>query len=215
MWEFLQAGGPFMWVLLATSVVALAFIIERGIALRRSRLVPASLEQAIDRCHGREDLTTLQMACQQHPSTLARLVMTAVEHLSGPKADNADAVQTRARNEVQTLERGLVVLEIVVGIAPLLGLIGTIHGLVILFGDLGRQGVTDNAAFARGISIALNTTLMGLLVAVPTLVAWSYYTKKVESSAVEMETIMSDFLRRLYRRKAKTGNEEPPAVETE
>jgi biopolymer transport protein ExbB len=155
------------------------------------------------------------MECQQYRSALGRLVMTAVEHLTGPKADNADAVQTRARNEVQTLERGLVVLEIVVGIAPLLGLIGTIHGLVILFGDLGRQGVTDNAAFARGISIALNTTLMGLLVAVPTLVAWSYFTKKVESAAVEMETIMSDFLRRLYRRKAKTGDEELPVAETE
>jgi biopolymer transport protein ExbB len=215
MWEFFQAGGPFMWVLLATSVVALAFIIERGIALRRSRLVPASLEQAIDRCHGREDLTTLQMACQQHPSTLARLVMTAVEHLSGPKADNADAVQTRARNEVQSLERGLVVLEVVVGISPLLGLIGTIHGLIILFGELGRQGLTENAAFAKGISIALNTTLMGLLIAVPTLVAWSYYTKKVESSAVEMETILDDFLRRIYRRRAKPAHEEPPAVETD
>lgn len=204
-----------MWVLLATSVVALTFIIERGIALRRSRLVPAKLEQAIDRCHGQEDLPKLQMECQQYRSALGRLVMTAVEHLSGPKADNADAVQTRARNEVQTLERGLVVLEVVVGVAPLIGLIGTIHGLIILFGDLGRQGVTDNAAFARGISIALNTTLMGFLVAVPTLVAWSYYTKKVESAAVEMETILDDFLRRLYRRKAKTGNEESPVAETE
>lgn len=189
-----------MWVLLATSVVALAFIIERGLALRRSRLLPAGLESAIDRCHGHEDLTVLQMACQQYPSTLARLVMVAIEHLSSPKSDNSTAVQTRARNEVQSLERGLVVLEVVVGISPLLGLIGTIHGLIILFGDLGQQGVTDNAAFARGISIALHTTLSGLMIAVPTLIAWSYYTKKVEAAAIEMETVLDDFLRRMYRR---------------
>lgn len=204
-----------MWALLATSVVALAFILERGVALRRSRIVPLALESAIDRCHGREDLPSLDRACRQHPSSLARLVNTAIEHLSGPKADNADAVQTRARNEVQFLERGLVVLEVVVGISPLLGLIGTIHGLIILFGDLGRQGVTDNAAFARGISIALNTTLMGLLIAVPTLVAWSYYTKKVETCAVELETILDDFLRRLYRRGGAPTEAEalPPEAE--
>jgi biopolymer transport protein ExbB len=200
MLNFLQAGGPFMWVLLATSVVALAFIIERGWALRRNRLLPTQLESAIDRCHGLEDLPALQMACHQNPSTLARLVGVAIEHLSAPKSDNAAAVQTRARNEVQSLERGLVVLEVVVGISPLLGLIGTIHGLIILFGDLGQQGITDNSAFARGISIALHTTLAGLLIAVPTLIAWSYYTKKVESVAVEMETVLDDFIRRLYRR---------------
>jgi biopolymer transport protein ExbB len=112
-----------------------------------------------------------------------------------------DAVQTRARHEVAQLERGLVILEIITGIGPLLGLVGTIHGLITLFGDLGKAGLADNTQMAKGISIALNTTLMGLLVAIPSLVAWSYYSKKVEVFAVEMESLCDSFLRRIYRKK--------------
>src|SRR5436853_112681 len=95
------------------------------------------------------------------------------------------------------VERGLVVLEIIVGIAPLLGLVGTIYGLVILFGSMGQT--VDNAKFAQGISLALNATLLGLLIAIPTLAAWSYYNKKVETFAVEMESLCDEFLRKHYR----------------
>ena len=90
------------------------------------------------------------------------------------------------------------VLEIVTGIAPLLGLVGTINGLITLFGGLSHGGLGDNTAVAHGISIALNATLSGLLIAIPALIAWSYYTKKVETLAVEMETLCDGFLRRFY-----------------
>lgn len=205
MWQFLIAGGPFMFFLVATSIVSVAFMIERGLALRRSKVVPKNLEDAIERCETKEDLQKLQVLCQQENSCLGRVTLGAIEHLSWPKADNVDVVETRARNEIVALERGLVVLEVIVGIAPLLGLVGTIHGLITLFGDIGRSGLADHAVVARGIAIALNTTLMGLLIAIPTLIAWSYYTNKVESMAVEMETLMDDFLRRQYRRKAQAG----------
>jgi biopolymer transport protein ExbB len=71
--------------------------------------------------------------------------------------------------------------------------------MIVLFGDIGRSGLGDNAGIARGISITLNTTLTGLLIAIPSLVAWSYFSKRVESLAVEMETLLDDFLRKLYR----------------
>lgn len=199
MWEFLQAGGPFMIFLVATSVVSATFIIERGLALRRGKVVPAGLEDALEKCQSKDDVPVLRVLAQQKPSALGRLVLAAIEHLPWPKADNADCVQTRARHEVVRLERGLVVLEVIVGIAPLLGLVGTIHGLITMFSDLSKSGITDNATVARGIAIALNTTLMGLLIAIPTVVAWSYFTKKVESLGVEMETLLDDFLRRQYR----------------
>jgi biopolymer transport protein ExbB len=96
-----------------------------------------------------------------------------------------------------------VVLEIVVGIAPLLGLVGTIYGMMTLFGDLGQSAAgADNAVLAQGISLILNFTMMGLLIAIPSLIAWNYYTKKVEMLAVEMETVCSDFLRRQYHGRA-------------
>ena len=91
------------------------------------------------------------------------------------------------------------VLEIIVGIAPLLGLVGTIAGMMSLFGGLGETGLSDTAALAKGIGLILNATLMGLLIAIPCLIFWSYYNKKVETMAVEMETLCDEFLRRQYR----------------
>jgi biopolymer transport protein ExbB len=199
MWEFLKAGGPFMFLLVTTSIVGLTFIIERGLALRWKKVIPPDVECAVERCRTKEDLDRLHVVCDLQPSALSRLLVVAAEHLNWPKGENVDAIQTRARHEVAQLERGLVVLEIVVGIAPLLGLVGTIQGLITLFGDLGRTGLNDNAALARGIAIALNTTLAGLLTAIPSLIAWSYYNKKVETLAVEMETLCDELLRRFYR----------------
>jgi biopolymer transport protein ExbB len=123
----------------------------------------------------------------------------AIDHLDWPKADSEDALQTRARHEMARLERGLVVLEIIVGIAPLLGLVGTIIGMMKLFGGMGQGGQPEAATLAAGIAVILTTTLMGLLIAIPSLVFWSTYTKKVEMIAVEMETLCSEFLRRQYR----------------
>ncbi len=204
MLKFLEAGGPFMILLVLTSVVSVAFIIERAFALRRNKVTPDVVEDALDRCHSRDDVSNLQVICQQKPSVLSRLVLLAIEHLPFPKSDNAESIQTQARHEVVRLERGLVILEIITGIAPLLGLVGTLHGMIVLFGDIGRAGMGDNAAIARGISITLNTTLMGLLIAIPSLVAWSYFSKRVEALAIEMETLLDDFLRRQYRTPAAT-----------
>jgi len=198
MLEFFTAGGVFMIFLLITSVVGLAFIIERGLALRWGRVIPPDVEEAAQKCQAPEDLTDLRQVCQSRPSSFSRLMLTAHDHLQRPRQENVDAIETRARHEVLQLERGLVVLEIVVGIAPLLGLVGTIHGLIRLFGDLGHSGLADNSVLAAGIAIALNTTLMGLLTAIPSLVAWSYYNKKVETLSVEMETLCDEFLRRYY-----------------
>jgi len=118
--------------------------------------------------------------------------------LSWPKADNIAAVQTRARREITRLERGLVVLEIIVGIAPLLGLVGTIAGMMTLFGEIGHEGLNDAAKLAKGIAFILNATLIGLLIAIPSLIFWSYYNKKVETLAVEMESLCDDFIRPQY-----------------
>jgi biopolymer transport protein ExbB len=190
-------------MLILTSVVGLAFIVERGWALRWKQVLPPEVEDAVQSCHSREDLPMLREVCERHESPISRLLLLAAERLSWAKADNVDALQTRARHEITKLERGLVVLEIIVGIAPLLGLVGTIAGMMALFGDIGQTGLTDSSGLARGIALILNATLMGLLIAIPSLIFWSYYSKKVETIAVEMETLCEEFVRRLYRDKAR------------
>jgi biopolymer transport protein ExbB len=189
----------FVYVLLiATSVVGVTFIVERGWALRWRKVLPPEIEAAVSSCQGSQDVPMLRRVCQQHDSTLSRLLLLAADHLNWPKSDNVDALQTRARHEIVRLERGLVVLEIIVGIAPLLGLVGTIVGMIAVFGNVGQAGLTDAAKLAQGIALILRATLIGLLIAIPSLIFWSYYTKKVEIIAAEMETLCDEFIRRQY-----------------
>jgi biopolymer transport protein ExbB len=121
---------------------------------------------------------------------------TLIRHLDWPKSENREAVQTRARHEVARLERGLVVLEIATGVAPMLGLLGTLSGLIGIFASLG--GSADPVAVARGIAEALNTTIVGMAVAVPSLTAHNYFQRKIEVMSVEMESLVSNLLTKCY-----------------
>ena len=110
-------------------------------------------------------------------------------------------LQTRARAEVVKLEHGIVVLEIITGVAPLLGLVGTIFGLITLFKGMGVDAPAEQTAmFSEGISIALQATLLGLVVAIPSLIGWSYFNRKIETMVVEMENLCDEFLHSQYRR---------------
>jgi biopolymer transport protein ExbB len=181
-----------------TSVISLAFIIERGLALRRNAIIPQPLTDSLEHCQTRSDVNTLLRFCQQHEHTpLSRLTTAAIEHLEWAKPDNVEALQTRARHEVNQMERGLVVLEIITGIAPLMGLIGTVYGLIDIFGAMTSDFV-KTSDFAPGISTALYATFAGLSIAIPSLVAWSIYNKRVETFAIEMETLLDKFIRRQY-----------------
>jgi len=182
-----------------TSVVGLTFIVERALALRWQKVAPPEITAALAASKSRDDVKILCRVCEQKPSSLGRLLLLASDHLDWPKTDNVETLQTAARHEIVRLERGLVVLEIIVGIAPLLGLVGTIAGMMTLFGDIGVAGLGDAARLAKGIALILNSTLIGLLIAIPSLIAWSYFSKKVEVLAVEMEALCDDFVRRQYR----------------
>jgi biopolymer transport protein ExbB len=198
-------------LLILTSTIGLAFVLERGWALRWRRVVPPEVEAAVESCQSAADVPMLRRVCEQHKSPMSRLLLLASDHLDWPKAETVDGLQTRARHEIAKLERGLVVLEIIVGIAPLLGLVGTILGMMTAF---GKAGQVDAAELAKGISLILRATLFGLLIAIPALIFWSYYTKKVESIAVEMETMCDEFVRRQYRDEVQSPKSKVQSSET-
>lgn len=183
-----------MWLLVGLSLLALTFVIERGWTLQRARILPRALMDAL--ADGNE--TRLRNACLANPSPLGRLITSVLDHLPWPKTENVAALEVRARQEIAGLERGLVILEIIVGIAPLLGLVGTIYGIIPLLGDFGKNVQADNAFIARGMSIALYKTVLGLLVAMPTLAAWSFFNKQVELLGLELESVCDALLRRHY-----------------
>jgi biopolymer transport protein ExbB len=198
-------------VLYLASVVGLTFIIERGLALRAIKVIPPAVEGALATFRTEDDLPMLRRICQQHPSSLSRLLLLADKHRNWSKEENSNGLETNARQEISKLERGLVVLEIVVGVAPLLGLVGTVYGLIALFAGLGTSGLGDNNVLASGIALALNATLLGLITAIPSLIAWSYYNKKVESHAVKMASLCDGFLRQLYHMEETGELAEEPA----
>ena len=196
---FIERGGLFMWPLLICSIVALTTIILRGFALREKHVMPLVIESEIERLMPGGSPDRLMRIVENDQSSLSRIVRIALQHLRSPRAENVEAVQTRARHEMVLLEKGLIVLEVIVGIAPLLGLIGAVSGLVHVFSHLGlSSGASDTRQIALGIAEALNATVFGLSIAVPTLIAFSYFSKKVEVMSVEMETLVVELIGKCY-----------------
>ena len=198
-----------MIALVVTSITAVTFIVERGLALRIKKAIPQAVIDAVLNYGSSRDLQMLKSVCAQNASPLSKLLLFSADHLDMPKGEISALVETRARYEISKLERGLVVLEIIVGIAPLMGLVGTIFGLILLFAAMDQGAAADTSKFANGISTALYATLIGLLIAIPALIAWSYYSRKVESFAVRMEAICDEFLRKNYRTESAAPNGEP------
>lgn len=192
--NFFIQGGFFMILLLLLSLVSGTVIILRAAALREKSVLPPELEAEVDRLQPGDTLEELQNLIERHPSPLARILHTLLRHLYGTRSEAIEAVQTRARHEVAHLERGMIILEITTGIAPLLGLLGTLSGLVSIFANVG----SDPVSVARGIAEALNTTIMGLAVAVPSLIMYNYFMRRIEIMSVEMESLVSDLIAKCY-----------------
>jgi biopolymer transport protein ExbB len=208
---FFTKGGLFMWPLLVCSIVSITTIILRTFALREKNVVPVVIESEMERLVPGASAERLARIVHHDTSSLARIVRVALAHLRWPRSDNVEAVQTRARYEMVRLERGLVVLEVIVGIAPLLGLIGTVSGLIHVFASLGLSaGAADAKRIALGISEALSTTIFGLGIAVVTLIGFVYFSKKVEVLSIEIESLVTDLLSKCYY--GRVAGETPPAA---
>jgi len=196
--QFFIRGGIFMVPLWIASLISLSVLLERSLAIRRALVIGPALADAIERLRYGQPPTELESIATDK-TVLGRLVRTALRNATWTKAENAETLQTNARSEISRLERGLVILEIAVGVGPLLGLLGTVSGLIKIFGNVGDQAIaTQGLAIARGISEALNTTVFGLVVAIPALIAYSIFSRRVESFSVELESYCEELLSKLY-----------------
>lgn len=216
-YEFFHGGGFFMIPLLACSVIAVTFAIICGLGLRRHLVVPNELEREIERLAPNDTpdaVVRLSRYVRNDPSTLARIAQVGLANLHSPKDENQNAVQTVARHEVGQLEHGLHILEIIIGIAPLLGLLGAVSGLVQVFGAFGGSAnQSDPHIIAKGISEALSTTVVGIGIAIPTLIAHGLLQKKVEKLAADMELLISGLLTKCYNQKDRRAMLEPTGTQ--
>ncbi len=173
--DLLNNAGIFVYPLALCSFVAVFITIERLIALRNSRIIPAHMVDAF--VEG--DLAQVEADVS---SVTGRIVTFYRERRPDP-----DALNAFARLEVSRMERGVFLLEVVIGAAPLLGLLGTVTGLTQVFGGFSAEtGLPDPAAFIKGIALALNTTILGLAIAIPALAAHAYLLRRVESLAARI-----------------------------
>ncbi len=193
-WNFLLQGGVFMIPLAITSIIGLSAIIYKFLALSHHRVIPEPLARNVANCEDMSDPAqagAIVSACDKGASTLARLCASAMRHRGKPQRDIILAVEASAREETARLHAGIGVLDIVITVAPLLGLLGTASGLVTIFDGLGDAA--DHLAIARGIAIALNTTIFGLAIAVPCVVAHGHFSRKIEVFTVRLESLLADF----------------------
>ena len=207
--HFFENGGPFMYFLAVCSLVSVAVIVLRALALRRDLVVPPFIEREIEAIEPGDTAAAavrLSRVVENDPSALGRIVQVGLRHLSWPKSENVEAVQTRAHHEVVRLESGLFILEVIVGIAPLLGLLGAVSGLVTVFAAFGSDANSqDPRGIAKGISEALSTTIVGLAIAIPSLIAYSYFSRKIDTMTAEMESLTADLLAKCYHQKSRTA----------
>ena len=194
--DILTDGGVFMWLIIATSILLAAIVIYKFLTLNNTNVFPGKLRRLISdfaENPSEQKAEELQKTLESSDSTLGDLCKAALSKQEEGQDEVEKLVEIKARESIVKISSGLSVIDVIITIAPLLGLLGTASGLVGVFSSLDGD-VTDHTALAKGISEALYTTIAGLAVAVPGVIAQSHFTRKVETMASELELLMSKFI---------------------
>jgi biopolymer transport protein ExbB len=199
MWELFQAGGPIMWPILLLSVAALTIIVERALALRPEKVLPATLLTAL-----RTEDAPLEMSAVGD-SPLGQVVSAALAHRSRGRDVLKEAVEDTGRHVSHELERHLNLLGTIAAVSPLLGLLGTVIGIITAFSAITHTGVGDPKALSGGIGQALVSTAAGLIVAIPSLMGYRYLRGHVDALVVEMEKAALGLIARLDSERERIG----------
>jgi biopolymer transport protein ExbB len=208
---FWGQGGLIIAVIGAASLVALAVFLARMWELRRSRVVPRRLVIQVRDLVLREEVAEALTLCRMDDSPLARVFLAGLRHRGKPRDVVKEFLLEVGRHQGILLQRGLRVLETVAVVSPLLGLLGTVWGMIDVFQAIEVHGVGDAGALAGGIGTALYTTLAGLLVAIPVRIGHSAVTSRVDQLTLEMEEQALDLLDLL----GHSGEQPEPEPEAE
>lgn len=210
MLSIIQAAGWPIWPLIACSIFALALIFERFIALKTARVAPKNLlNEAISVTQDRLPAPEVIEQLSQN-SALGEVLASGLQQLQA--TPNSSEEELRARMEAtgravaHRLEKYLSALATIASAAPLLGLLGTVIGMIEIFGsqaDAGAMGAGNPAQLAQGISIALYNTAFGLIVAIPALMFWKYFRARVDAYLLQLELASEQFVRHLNNLRSK------------
>lgn len=180
-------GGVVMYPLALCSIIALAIILERLWALRPSQIIPPKAVAELERLVRAEDLTRAIAYCQETRSSYGNILLSGLRNAGERRAVIKESLEEAGRQEVVHLERYLTLLGTIAAISPLLGLLGTVTGMIKIFNVISMAGVGNPGALAEGISEALITTAAGLIIAIPTLVMHRLFEGRIDRYVVELE----------------------------
>jgi len=184
---FFQAGGTVMYFLLAASIIALTLIFERAWSLRRSVVVPMKQVQDVERAVKAGNVEEAMRVCRESNTTMGRILWVALKNRGVGRGVLKEILEEIGRQEVAYLDRYINLLGVIASVAPLLGLLGTVIGMIEVFDQISLVGVGKADVLAGGIAKALNTTVAGLCVAIPALVAYRIFESRVNNFVVEIE----------------------------
>lgn len=187
MYELIQAGGWLIWPIILCSIIAMAITGERLWAYRRERVVPDYVLAEIWQLHQKGELSISHSQGIKEDSPLGRVLAAGLINMKHSREVMKEAIEEEGRQVMHELERYLNTLGTIAAIAPLLGLLGTVVGMIKVFAAITAAGVGNPSVLAGGISEALITTAAGLSVAIPSLIAHRYLTGKVDELAIAME----------------------------
>ena len=192
--KLFKKGGPVMWPLLAALVIAIGFVIERTISLGRARINVRDFMSQISALVQRGDWQAAMALCERTRGPVAAVIKAGLSKWEKGGREVEKAIETAGAGAMSKLERGLPVLASIANIAPLLGFLGTVTGMIRSFGVIAKAGLSNPGLVAQGISEALITTASGLIIAIPTLAAYNFFTSVVAKFALEMDESTSELL---------------------
>lgn len=212
MWTYFERGGPVMWPLLVLSILGVTVAIWRWWVLRQvNKSVPAFMKDLRKRLV-EGDIDGAVKVCDQHPSPVSSMVKAGLLRHGRPKDEIEKALEDAAAHELAVLEKGLPTLATIAMIAPLLGFLGTVTGMINSFEALASVGLNNPAAVAKGISEALITTAAGLIIAIPIQMAYNYFVTRVNALVRNMESAALVVIEAVSDVQARRSAAAPPAA---
>lgn len=202
--DVIRQGGILMWPIMICSVVALAITIERFFALRRATIDTREFMDTMRTVLRQNRIQEAVEICDEVDGPIARITKAGILKHNRSKEDIREAIEDAGHLEIPRLERYLSAMATCANIAPLLGLLGTVQGMIKAFAQIQHlKGQVNPSDLAEGIGNALITTAAGLSVAIPTLVAYNYFVTRVEAMVLEMEISSSELVELLTKNKGE------------
>ncbi len=186
MFSIVQAAGWPIWPLLLASIIAVALIIERLVALRRGKVAPSGLLQRVLGEYQQRGASEALIADLEKQSPLGRILAAGLRNAKSSREIMKESIEEAGRSVTHELERYLTTLGTIASISPLMGLFGTVVGMIEIFGSQAPTGANPQQ-LAHGISIALYNTGFGLVIAIPAMILWRHFRALVDSLVIDME----------------------------